>query len=84
LEEKRERIERREGLGGKKERLGGFWPNSHLLPPPLIQTEKGRGAALDGRPAAIGGGPGHGGGYEVGKMKRGSRATYPFPHLGRR
>jgi hypothetical protein len=39
----------------------GFWPNDHLLPPPRFRTEGGRWLG-GGRPAAIAGESGHGGG----------------------
>jgi hypothetical protein len=35
---------------GKREKLGGFRLNNHLLPPPRFRTERGREAAR-GRPA---------------------------------
>jgi hypothetical protein len=63
---------------GKGKRAGGSQANA-LLPPPDSGTGEGGRRSW---PTAIGGAPGSAAAGDRGKMKRGSRAIYPFPHLG--
>jgi hypothetical protein len=53
-------------VGGKRRRPGGFWLNSHLLPPIESEQREGGRQLGHGRPAAIPCGPGRGSGREVG------------------
>jgi hypothetical protein len=66
------------GKSGKGRGVRAKHPSSSS--PSRSRTEEGRGRP---RPVVIGGGQSHGDGWEVGKMKRGSRATYSSPYLGR-
>jgi hypothetical protein len=67
-----ERGNKEEGLGGGKgNRPGGLWLNSHLLPsppPPTRSRQRGEGRPRGDRPAGVpAGDPGHGDGRETGQ-----------------
>jgi hypothetical protein len=69
-------------VGGKGERLGGFWQNRPFLPLPQSRTEKGGGSSgavgrrrLPASRATAAAG-------RRGKMERATRGTDSHPHLG--